>query len=155
MNMRVLCPLIPTSASMRRRNSRVFSGCLEILHQIAYGEIGRIALPVVAVFLSRLERRHVRHGQLLAPISAALEDRANQILVLPCEATEQDRHAAALFCGKGALDWTVEVGRLVKSGNLPQAHALRFQSLFDLRIIFNLDESRRHGVLRRCIEFGP
>jgi hypothetical protein len=40
----------------------------------------------------------------------------------------------------------VEVGWLVKSGNLPQAHALGFQSLLDFRVVFNLDEIRRHWV---------
>ncbi len=116
-------------------------------------KVGWIALPVVAEFLADLEGRHIRHGKLFASISAALEDRANQILVLPGEASEQDRHAAAFFCRKSALDRAVEMCRPVKSGNLPQAHTLRFQSLLDFRIIFNLDEIRRHWILRRCMEF--
>ena len=88
--------------------------------------------------------RHVGHRQLLAAISAALEHGANQILVLPGKAAEQDRHLAAFFSGKCALHRTVEVCWLVKPGNFPQAHALGFKALLDFRVIFNLDEIRRH-----------
>src|SRR6266567_6875401 len=99
---------------------------LEILHEISNREISWIALPVVAILLADLKRRHVRHRELLATISTALEYRANQILVLPGEATKQNRHATTFFCREGSLDGTVEVGWLVKSGNLPQTHALCF-----------------------------
>src|SRR5207244_9029970 len=116
-------------------------------------EIPWVALPIVAAFHTDLTRRHVRHGELLAAIATAVEYRTNQILVLPGKATEQDRHTATFFCGKGPFDRTVEVCRLVKSGNPSQAHALRFQALLDFRVILNLDEIRRHNILRRCMEF--
>jgi hypothetical protein len=60
-----------------------------------------------------------------------LEYRANQIFVFPGEAAEKNRHTATFFCRKRSLDRTMEVCRLVKSGNLPQAHAFCFQALLD------------------------
>ena len=101
------------------------------MHEIPHREIGWVALSVVAVLLADLECGHIGHGQLLAAISTALEYRANQIFVFPGEAAEKDRHAATFFCRKRSLDWAVEVGRMVKSGNLPQAHAFCFQALLD------------------------
>src|SRR5664279_4203179 len=46
---------------------------LEVLHEIADSEVRGVALTVVAVFLAELERRHIRHRQDLAAISAALK----------------------------------------------------------------------------------
>ena len=68
---------------------------LQILHQIADGEVGRIALAVVAKFLARLERRHIGHRQLFAAISAALEHGADQVLMLPRESAKQESWSAA------------------------------------------------------------
>ena len=120
---------------------------LQILHQIADREIRRIALAVVPEFLARLEGGDVGHRQLLAAVSTSLEHRADQVLVLPCKAAKQNGDLAALVGGKGPLDRAVEVGGLVKSGNLAQAHAFSFQALLDFRVIFNLDEIRRHDFL--------
>ncbi len=54
-----------------------------MLHQVAHREIGRIALPVVAVLLAELEPGHVRHRHALAVVAGAQENGANQLLVLP------------------------------------------------------------------------
>ena len=120
---------------------------LEMLHQIPHREIRRVALPVVAVFLADLERRHIRHRQLLATVSAALKYGADQILVLPGEAAKKNRDFAALLCRKRALHRPVEVSGLVEAGDLAQAYALRFQTLLDLEVVFNLNELRCHTRL--------
>jgi hypothetical protein len=126
---------------------------LEVLHQIADGEVRRIALAVVAVLLADLEGRHVRHGQLLTAIPAALEDGANQVLMLPGEAAKQDCSAGTLVARKSAFNRTMEMRGLVEPGNLAQASALGLQSLFDFTVIFNLDKIRRHVFLQRCMKF--
>ncbi len=64
---------------------------LEILHQVAHGEISRIALAVVAELFAGLEGGDIGHGQFFAAVAAALKDGANQIFVLPGEAAEQNR----------------------------------------------------------------
>ncbi len=94
---------------------------LEILHQVADGEIGRIALAIITELLAGLESSHVRHGQFLAAVTASLENGADQILVLPGKAAEQNRDAAAFFGGEGALHGAMEVSGLIESGNFPQA----------------------------------
>ena len=91
---------------------------LEILHQIAHGKVGRVALPVVAEFLAGLEGRNVGHRKLLAAISAALKDGAYQIFMLPGEPSEQNRRMRALLGREGALDGTVKVFGPVEPGNL-------------------------------------
>src|SRR4026209_2207176 len=105
-----------------------------MLHQIANGKVGRIALAVVSEFLARLKRGDVRHRKLLAAIAAALKDGADQVLVFPGQAAEQDRHLAALIGGKGAFDRPMEMCGLVASCNLPQAGALYLQALVDPRV---------------------
>jgi hypothetical protein len=51
--------------------------------------------------------------QLFASITAALKDRADQILMLPGKATEQDGGVGSLFRSKCALHWAMEVlGRI-------------------------------------------
>src|SRR6202022_548302 len=61
---------------------------LEILHQVADGEIGRITLTVIAKLLSRLEAGDVRDRKLFAVVTATLEHGANQVFVLPSEAAK-------------------------------------------------------------------
>jgi hypothetical protein len=59
--------------------------------------------------------------------------------VLPGKSSEQNRYLAAFFGGKGAFDWAVEVGRPVQASDLAQAHALGFQTLLNIEVIFDLD----------------
>ena len=130
------------------RGHALFLEDLQILHQVADGEVGRIALAVVAEFLAGLERGDVRHRQLLAAVAAALKDGADQVFVLPGEAAEQDGHLVALFGGKCSLHWPVKVGGLVEPGDFAQARAFGFESLLDFRIIFDVNEIGRHIFLR-------
>jgi hypothetical protein len=64
--------------------------------------------------------------------------------VLPGKSPEQDRHFAAFFGSKCALYRPVKMRRLIESGNLPEAHPFRLQSLLDFRVILNLDKIRGH-----------
>src|SRR5579862_7568408 len=82
---------------------------LQVLDEIADGEVRRVALPVVAVFLAQLEGIDVRHRQHVAVIAAALEDSLDHALVLPRQAAEQDRHLGAFFGAERALRRTLEV----------------------------------------------
>src|SRR5262249_20911881 len=74
---------------------------------------------------------------------------AYQVFVLPGEAAEQNRGVRTLFRGEGALDRTMKMLRLIESGKLAQTDALGFYALLDFGIGVNLDEIRRHVVLRR------
>src|SRR5581483_6068710 len=82
---------------------------LQVLDEVADGEVRRVALPVVAVFLAQLEGIDVRHRQHVAVIAAALEDSLDHALVLPRQAAEQDRHLGAFFGAERALRRTLEV----------------------------------------------
>src|SRR5262249_22486365 len=93
-----------------------------------------------------LEAGDVWHRKLLAFISAALEDRPNQVLVLPGESAEQDRGMGALIRGKRPLDRAVKMLRLLESRKLAQARAFSFEASFYITFAFNLDEIRRHYV---------
>ncbi len=127
---------------------------LQILHQIADGEIGRVALAVVAKFLASLEGGDVGHGQLLAAIAAALKDGADEVFVLPGEASEQDGHVFALLGGERPFHGSMEMSGRVQPGNLAQTRALGCEPLLDFRIVFDSDEIRRHVFLHSCgLEF--
>ena len=130
---------------------------LKVLHEVAYREIGWIALAVVSEFLARLKTGDIRHRQLLAAVTASLKHSADQILMLPGKAAEQNRDPVALLGSESAFYGAMEMSGLIESGNLAQAHALGFQPALDFRIVFNLDEIRRHEFLRRLVrsDEGP
>jgi hypothetical protein len=102
---------------------------LEILHQIADGEICRIALTVIAKLLSCLEAGDVRDRKLLAVVTATLEHGANQVFVLPSEAAKQNGDAVALLGRERPLDRPVEVTGRGKSGLLPQTDSFGREAL--------------------------
>src|SRR5580704_15353312 len=139
------------------RNAFLFQK-LEVLHQVAHSEICGIALAVVPILFADLEGRHVRHGQFLATIAATLKDGADQIFVLPGEATKQNGDLVSLLGGKRTLHRAVEMVGRVQAGDLAQAHAFGGQSLFNLGIVFNLNQVSSHylppadGVLTGCNE---
>ena len=78
----------------------LFQG-LRKLHEVADGEVGGIALAVVAVFLAQLKRLLVGHRDRLAPVAKAFQRTMDQLLVLPGEAAEEDGGLIALGLGKG------------------------------------------------------
>src|SRR5262249_40193391 len=94
-----------------------FLATLEVLNQIADREIGRIGGALVAVFVTDRKGGHVGAWQRFAAVAAALEDGADQVLVLPVDPAKEDGDFAALFSRKGALHRTVEVGGPVQAGN--------------------------------------
>jgi len=91
---------------------------LQILHQIADGEIRRIALAVVAELLPGLEGGDIRHRQLLAAVTLALEDSANQVFVLPGEASKQNCGTGPLVSRERPFHRTMGMRGLVEPGNL-------------------------------------
>ena len=117
---------------------------LEILHQVADREIGRIALPVVAVLLAQLETGHVRHGHALAVVAGAQENGANQLLMLPREPAKKNRDAAALLGRKRALDGLVKMLRWLQPRQLPQPQPFRGQTLGNFAVLLDLYQSSRH-----------
>ena len=69
---------------------------LHELHQVADGEVGGVALAVVAVFLAELERLLVGDGHGFALVAQAFERAVDQLFVLPGEAAEEDGGVVAL-----------------------------------------------------------
>ena len=106
---------------------------LQILHQVADGEIGRIALAVVAVLLAGLERVHVGRGHGFGAVAQSFEGAMHQLFVFPGQAAEEQRGAAALFGGEGLLHRLLEVMSLAlgEPGFGFQAGTLFRKSLLD------------------------
>ena len=69
---------------------------LQVLHQVAHGEVGGIALAVVAVLLAGLEGGDVGRGHGFGAVAQAFERAVDQLLVFPGEAAEQQRGVGAL-----------------------------------------------------------
>ena len=97
----------------------LFFEALEVLDEVADGEIGRIALAVVAVFLAGLERLHVRGRHGLGAIAESFERAMHQLFVFPGETAEQQRGVRALLLGEGLflrpfemMDLALSEGRL-------------------------------------------
>ena len=82
---------------------------LDILDEVSNGEVGRIALAVVSVFLAELEGALVGHGEGLHLVTEAGERRMDELFVLPGEPAKKDGGFAALLLGKRALNRLVEV----------------------------------------------
>ena len=135
---------------------------LQILHQVAHRKIRRIALPVVAVFLAELERRHIRHRQDLAAVAAAFEDGLDDLFVLPGQAAEENRHLAALLRGEGTLDGTLEVTdrATIEAHHAGQPRAFLRQLPLNLFLGLRtsqfvqreIDVSHRHGEVLFCVD---
>ena len=68
---------------------------LQIAHQVADGEVCRVALAVVAELLSRLEVRDHRSGNVLATVAAAVEDCLDHLFVLPGQPAKENGYVVA------------------------------------------------------------
>ena len=106
---------------------------LQILHQVADGEVGGIALAVVAVLLARLERLDVRGGNGFGAVAEAFEGAVHQLLVLPGQSAEEEGGLGALVLGEVPLFGTLEVMDLAfdHTGFPLQARALFREPLLD------------------------
>ncbi len=106
---------------------------LEVLDQVADGEVGRVALAVVAELLAGLEGGDVGGGDGLAGVAEALQGAVDQLFVLPGEAAEQNGRLAALVGEEEALGGLLEVVGffLRKAGLLHEAEALFGESGLD------------------------
>ena len=82
---------------------------LQVLDHIAHGEVGGIALAVVAEFFAELESVHIGRGNHFGLIAQAFQRAVYQLLVLPRQATEKQRGLAALFLGEHLLLRLLEV----------------------------------------------
>src|ERR1035437_9664966 len=94
-------------------NALLFQG-LQVLHQVADGEAGGIALAVVAVLFAGLERLHVRGGNGFGAIAEALQGAVHQLFVLPGKSAEQEGGLGALVPGEVTLGGTLEVVDLAR-----------------------------------------
>ena len=130
----------------------LFFQALQILHQVADGKIGRVALAVVAVLLAGLEGLHVGSGHGFGAVAQSFERAMHQLFMLPGQPAEQQRGAAALFPGERLLHRLLEVVGLAldEAGFLLQALALFAQSLLDhvLDRVTDLDQIRGRGSFR-------
>ena len=82
---------------------------LDKLHKVADGEVGGIALSIVAILFAELEGLLVGHRDRLALVAEAFQRAMDQLFVLPGEAAEENGGVVALGLGKGALDGLVEL----------------------------------------------
>ena len=100
---------------------------LHELHQVADGEVGGIALAVVAVLFAELEGLFVGHRHGLALVAEALKRGVHEALVLPGETAEQNCGVIALELGEGPLNRLVEVldFALLNAGFLLQTERAR------------------------------
>src|ERR1019366_5356076 len=89
-------------------NALLFQG-LQVLDQVADGEVGGIALSVVAVLFAGLERLYVRRGNGFGAIAEALQGAVHQLFVFPGESTEEEGGLGALVPGEVTLGGTLEV----------------------------------------------
>src|SRR5205085_8937485 len=87
---------------------------LQVLHQVAHGEISGIALAVVAVLLSGLEGAYIGRGDSFGAIAQTFERAVHQLLVLPGQTAEQQRGIRTLIRGKGLLDRSLEMVGLAR-----------------------------------------
>ena len=85
---------------------------MQILHQVADGEIGGIALAVVAIFLAGLKRLHVGRRDGFGQVAETFERTVHQLFVFPGEPAEQQRGVAALLGREGPLDRLLELMNL-------------------------------------------
>jgi hypothetical protein len=119
---------------------------LEMLHQVSHGKIGGIALAIVAKLLSRLEPGNVRDRELLAVVTAALENGANQVFVLPSESAKQNSYAVTLLRLESTLNGPMEVAGIRKSRLLAQSGSFGREAVLEFLILLDLYESRCHVV---------
>ena len=77
--------------------------------EVADRKVSRITLPVVAIFLTRLERGHVGVRQHLEAIAAAAKNGLDEALVFPGKASEKNGDPVAFFCGEEPLHGAVKV----------------------------------------------
>ncbi len=121
---------------------------LQVAHQVADGEVGGIALAVVAVLFAGLEVGDYWRGDVLATVAAAVEDGLDHFFVLPGKSPEEDRDVIALRTSEGALHRFLELAHARQSGLRPQARSLRIDAGLDLYFeirLNNLVHDYRHG----------
>ena len=111
------------------------SSVLQVLHQVADGKIGRVALAVVAVFLAGLERLDVGGGNGFGAVAETFESAMHQLFVLPGQAAEQQRGIGALFLRERLLLRSFEMMDIAldEPGFPLQAGALFREPLLDRR----------------------
>jgi hypothetical protein len=84
---------------------------LQVLHEIANGEIRRIALAVVSVLLAQLEGSDIWHRNNFAAVPAAFEHSLDEPFVFPSETAKQDGDFPALLSRKRPLHGTPEMAQ--------------------------------------------
>src|SRR5215472_16264360 len=106
---------------------------LQVLDQVADGEVGGVALAVVAVLLAGLKGFDVGSRYGFGAVAQAFEGAVHQLLVLPGEAAEEQRGVGALVGGEGALGGLLEVMDLAldESGFALQSRTLFSQASLD------------------------
>src|SRR5439155_10221393 len=104
------------------RNS-FFLQALQILDEVADSEVGRIALPVIAVLLAELKRGDIGRRNHLAFVIVPLKNSLDQLFVFPGEPAEEDSELVPLVRHKRALIRPLEVPGGLKAGFAAQSSA--------------------------------
>jgi hypothetical protein len=116
---------------------------VEVLHQVADGEVRRVALAAVAVLAAVLERVGIRHVEGEDLVADAAERRLDEQVVRHRQAGDQDRGVLALVARERARNLVEPL----LGGFDREAEAL---ALLDLEVL-QLCLDRLHG---HCIEVG-
>jgi len=73
-----------------------FPQLLQVAHQAANGEVGWVALAVVAVLLAGLEVGAAGHREAPAMVAGTLKDGEDQLFMLPGESADEDGDVVTL-----------------------------------------------------------
>ena len=124
----------------------LFQG-LQVLHEVTDGEVGGIALAVVAVLFAKLECAHVGRGHWPSLVAEPFQRAMHQLLVFPSQPSKQQRGEGALVLGERTLHRPLEVVNLLlgHAGFPLQACALFSQPPLN----YFLNEADLHQVGRR------
>ncbi len=123
---------------------------LQMAHQIADGEIGGVALAVVAELLACLEVRDHRGGNILAAVAGSMEDSLDHLLVFPGETAEEDGDLVAFGRGKSPFDGLFEVAHPCQSCFGTKACTLGIDACLNFHLEVSLNDLM-HGIRHRVL----
>jgi hypothetical protein len=86
-----------------------FPQLLQVAHQTADGEIGWVALAVVAVLFAGLEVGAAGHGETAATVAGTLKDGQDQLFMLPGKSADEDGNGVTLGQCERQLFWPAVV----------------------------------------------
>ncbi len=121
------------------RQSLLFEA-LQVAHQIADGEIRRVALAIISKFFPCLKIGHDGRRNIFTAIAAAMKDRLNHLLVLPSKAAEKDRDIVTFARREGAFDRLLKLAHARQSRLRAEPRTFRIDTGLNLYFKIGLDD---------------